>query len=83
MKRVLPGLLIASACFLNCTVSKPVIDNSEQFSNHLQPYRIFSIGYWQHGYSVITLIDARHDYFTIKTIRNDSLKIGDNYQARL
>lgn len=83
MKRVLPVLLVASTCFFGCATSKPAIDNSEQFSNHLQPYRIFSIGYWQHGYSVITLIDARHDYFIIKAIRNDSLKIGDNYQARL
>lgn len=79
MKRVLPVLLVASTCLFSCAVNKPVIDNSVQFNDHLRPYRIYSIGNWQPGYSVITLIDAKNDYFTIKAIKNDSLKIGDSY----
>jgi hypothetical protein len=59
--------------------TRPAIDNSIALKDHQKPYKIFSIGYWKPGYSIITLRDARQEYFTIKTPKNDSLKVGDIY----
>lgn len=81
MKKLLRVIIAASLCSFGCSATKPVIDNSAQFNTHPKPYKVFSIGYWQPGYSVLTLTDAQNAYFTIKILKNDSLKIGGVYAA--
>lgn len=66
--------------FLGCTTSRPVIDNSAVLKDHQAPYKVFSIGYWDRGYNILTLTDADHQYLVIKTRQNLSLKVGDIYQ---
>lgn len=83
MKKLLRLLFAASLCSFGCSSTKPVIDNSAQFSGHPKPYKVFSIGYWQPGYTIITLTDAQNIYFTIKAPKNDTLKVGDIYTAQL
>ena len=62
-----------------CSASKPVIDNSVVLQSHQRPIKIFGVGYWNADYMILTLVDARSSYFTIKTMRNDKIKIGDIY----
>lgn len=83
MKKVSPLLFIAPVLLFSCTASKPVvIDNASLFKAHQPPYKIFSIGNWQKGYSIVTLTDATHDYFTIKTVQNNTMKIGETYDPK-
>lgn len=63
----------------SCTASKPLIDNSQILTKHPKPIRVFGIGNWKPGYSVLTLIDANNQYFVITTKQNDTLKRGAIY----
>lgn len=63
----------------SCTASKPLIDNSKILTKHPKPIRVFGIGNWKPGYSVLTLIDANNQYFVITTKQNDTLKRGAIY----
>ncbi|MES2277715.1 MAG: hypothetical protein V4592_16940 [Bacteroidota bacterium] len=82
MKKVLLVLLVLPVVLFGCVATKTVTDNSAQLKEHTRPYKVFSIGIWQPGYSIITLTDANHEYFIIKTVSNESLKIGDTYQPQ-
>ncbi|PAW95180.1 hypothetical protein CKK33_17410 [Mucilaginibacter sp. MD40] len=63
----------------SCTASKPVIDNLQIIAKHPKPIKVFGIGNWKPGYSVLTLIDANNQYFVITTKQNDTLKRGAIY----
>jgi hypothetical protein len=81
-------LLVLSAIALNiavvgCSTSRPVIINSEILKSHQAPYKVFGLGNWSQGYSIITLTDANNQYFTIKAINVDLLKVGDEYKPTL
>ncbi|SDT56099.1 hypothetical protein SAMN05216490_4049 [Mucilaginibacter mallensis] len=66
-------------CFIlfSCSTHKPLINNTEILQNHPKPVRIFGIGYWPPDYIILTLVDAKNEYFVIKTNRRDGLKVGD------
>jgi hypothetical protein len=82
MKKQFCILLFAATLSYSCSVNKQVIDNKSQIETYQQPYKVFGIGYWLPGYSILTLTDASHAYFTVKAARNDSLKIGDIYHPQ-
>ena len=83
MKKVIFALIsMLHLFFISCTASKPIINNDQIFSSYQPPYKVFGIGYWKPGYSVLTLTDASHRYFVIKTVNVDSLKIGNEYRPR-
>lgn len=66
--------------FSSCSASKLVIDNTMILQSHPKPIKIFSIGYWNKDNMILTLTDAQNNYFTIKAMRNDNLKVGNIYQ---
>lgn len=72
-------LLFVLPLLCGCAASKPVYNNSAVLQNHQQPLKVFSIGYWNNDSRVVTLTDAKGTYFTIRDVKNDSLKIGDVY----
>jgi hypothetical protein len=63
-----------------CTASRPRVADTTVFRNHPPPFKVFSVGRWSAGNEVLTLIDARNNYFIIITPRKQPLKKGDNYQ---
>jgi len=63
----------------SCTASRQVVNNTAALQGHQQPLKVFSIGYWNNRSRVLTLTDATGDYFTIRDVKNDSLKVGDVY----
>ena len=63
----------------SCSASKPILNDPDVGRNHPKPVRIFSVGYWNKDYMILTLTDAKNGYFVIKTQRNDSLKVGKIY----
>ncbi|SDF81671.1 hypothetical protein SAMN05216464_13510 [Mucilaginibacter pineti] len=71
--------LILLLFLCSCSVSKPVIDNSLIIARHPKPIKVFGIGNWKPGYSVLTLIDADNQYFVITTKQIDTLKKGAIY----
>ena len=77
MKKWLPFLIII---FCGCASQKQAIDNTAVLNSHPSPIKIFGIGYYGRHYVVLTLTDAGHNYFYIRTLRNDSLKTGDVYK---
>ncbi|GAB3904435.1 hypothetical protein [Mucilaginibacter boryungensis] len=83
MKKVLLMLTAITMLFESCAVNKPITDDAAILNIHQQPYIVFGIGNWRPGYSILTLTDASHQYFTLKTVDNPSLKIGDVYQPQL
>jgi len=83
MKKVLFMLASIAMLFASCAVNKPIANNVNEFNTHQQPFKIFSIGNWRPGYSILTLTDASHQYFTVKVPDNPSLKIGDTYNPQL
>lgn len=80
MKKVFLLFVIFIPFFFSCSTNKAIVDNDQILKNHPAPYTVFGIGYWKPGYSVLTLTDAGHDYFVIKTLSIDSLKIGNEYR---
>jgi hypothetical protein len=67
-------------CLLaGCTASRPVIDNSQIMSQHPKPIKVFGVGNWKPGYSVLTLVDANSNYFVIIAKANDTLHKGVTY----
>ncbi|MDB5156373.1 MAG: hypothetical protein JWR50_1080 [Mucilaginibacter sp.] len=62
-----------------CSEQKQTVDNAPLFSRHPEPYRVFAVGTWNADYSILTLTDARSDYFNIKTIYNNNYKKGAVY----
>lgn len=80
MKKVylLPVILILF--LFSCSANKFVVDNDQILKDHKAPYTVFGVGLWKPGYSVLTLTDATHGYFTIKTLNIDSIKIGSEYR---
>ena len=83
MKKVILVLgFMSLVCLFGCSASKPGINNDKILSSYQPPYKVFGIGYWKPGYSVLTLTDASHQYFVIKTVNIDSLKIGNEYRPQ-
>ena len=83
MKKVLPGLLAITMLFWGCAVNKPIVTDMNELREHQQPFKVFGIGNWRPGYSILTLTDAGHQYFTVKAPDDPNLKIGDIYQPKL
>ena len=73
--------LLLFLCFLpfGCSTQKSVVTDSSVIQAHSKPVKIFGIGYWRPGYMILTLLDAKNEYFTITAKRDDSLKINDIY----
>jgi hypothetical protein len=65
--------------FNSCTASRPVIDNSQIIAKHPKPIKVFGVGNWKPGYSVLTLTDANSTYFVIIARVNDTLRKGVTY----
>lgn len=65
--------------FAACTASKPIIDNSLTIAKHPKPIKVFGVGNWKPGYSVLTLVDANSTYFVIIAKANDTLRKGATY----
>jgi hypothetical protein len=78
MKKALPFLLLLATA---CSTQKGAVDNQRVLRAHRAPLKISNIGYWGQNYSVLTILDANNKYFTIRTLRNDSVKVGDVYQV--
>jgi hypothetical protein len=83
MKKVLLLLPVIAMLFWGCGINKPIVTNNTELNNYKQPFKVFGIGNWRPGYSILTLTDASQQYFTIKTPETTSLKIGDVYQPPL
>jgi len=62
-----------------CASQRREIDDLELL-RHTTPIKIFGVGYWRKGFTVLTLVDANKQYFTIIRQSNDSLKIGLVYR---
>lgn len=77
MKKALPFLLLLLSA---CVSQRPAINNFDVLKAHTAPLKVSNIGYWDQHFSVLTLLDAKNQYFTIRTARNDSVKIGDVYR---
>jgi hypothetical protein len=77
MKRT---VLIFCLFFFGCSTTKTVVTEKSVINQHPQPIKVFGIGYWTPGYTILTLVDADKTYFTIKAKRNDLLKVGDVYR---
>ncbi len=73
--------LLLFLCFLpfGCSTQKSIATDPSVIQAHSQPVKIFGIGYWRPGYMILTLLDAKKEYFTIIIKRNDSLKKNDIY----
>lgn len=73
------------ACYIlflflaSCTASRPAIDNSAIINKHPKPIKVFGVGNWKPGYSVLTLVDANSNYFVIIAKTNDTLHKGVTY----
>lgn len=83
MKKILPGLLAIAMLFFGCAVNKPIANDADELKAHPQPFKIFGIGNWSPGYSILTLTDSSHQYFTIKAPDDPNLKLGDIYRPQL
>jgi len=79
MKRSLFPLLILQLFLLNCTSTKPVIDNKLALKDYKGPFKIFGIGYGEPGYNILTLTDNNDEYVIIKARQNTALKVGGIY----
>jgi len=77
-----PGFILV--CFLllfaMCTTKKAVVNNNDSLSGYKPPLTVFSIGNWNKEQHIVTVTDARNQYYIIKTPQNDSLKIGQVYR---
>lgn len=62
-----------------CSEQKQTVDNTTLFSRHPAPYRVFAVGVWNADYNILTLTDAREEYFNIKTVSNNNYKKGAVY----
>lgn len=71
-------LIIVIGVF-GCSSSKPLIIDPSVFKDHPKPYKIFGIGKWKPGYSVLTLVDAKSSYFTVITKNNEAFSKGAIY----
>lgn len=75
-------VLMLHIFLFSCSTTKPAIDNTLVLKDYQSPYKVFSVGYWRPGYSIITLTDASQNYFVIRTLNVDSLKVGAEYNPR-
>lgn len=80
MKKVFTLSVMLIPFLFSCSANRSVVDNDQILKKHQAPYTVFGIGYWRPGYSILTLTDASHDYFIIKTLSVDSLKVGSEYR---
>ena len=74
--------LITAICLFGCKSSRPLVSDAAVLNQHPKPIKIFGIGNWKPGYSVLTLVDASNNYFIIITKANDTLRkeaIYNNY----
>jgi hypothetical protein len=72
--------LIFILFIFSCSAPKPVIiAEKPDFTNHPQPYHIFTVGQWNSDYVILTLIDARDIYFTVQAANNPTYKKGVIY----
>jgi len=65
---------------LSCAAPKAtIVAPKTNFNSHPQPYHIFTIGKWNSDYVVLTLIDARNTYFSVRVANDPSFKKGAIY----
>ena len=68
-----------------CTTTKNAItvddgnSNEPALSAYSKPLKVFGIGYWSKNYMIVTLTDAKNQYFTMKVLADTTLKIGNIY----
>lgn len=71
--------LVFCSMLFACSSKKEIVNNQVIFNKHPQPYRVASIGEWNHDYAVYTLVDMKNIYFTVKAHKVKALKKGDVY----
>lgn len=79
MKRVLSLMVTLQLFFLSCTSTKPVINNKLVLKDYQSPFKVFSVGYGEPGYNILTLTDANNKYVIIKARQNNTFKVGGVY----
>jgi hypothetical protein len=65
-----------------CSSQKQVATDTKSFSRYSMPFHIYAIGKWNSQYVILTLVDARNLYFTVKGSYNAALKKGDIYNPQ-
>lgn len=79
MKKGLLLLLVLQLFHLNCTSTRPVIDNRVVLKDYQGPFKIFGVGYAEPGYSILTLTDVNNKYIVIKEQQKNNFKVGEIY----
>ena len=75
---------LALLCILlySCSSTKNIqSENTDVLKQHPKPFTIFGIGSYGHEYMILTLIDAKGEYFTVKVPANTSFKKGLTYPS--
>jgi hypothetical protein len=79
MKKALAILcILLYSCSSTKNIKSEDVDVLEQ---HPKPFTIFGVGSYSHNYMILTLIDAKGEYFTVKVPANTSLKKGLTYAS--
>lgn len=79
MKKALPFLVLLLSA---CATQKSAVNNLDILQAHTAPLKVSNVGYWGQNYNILTLLDAKNRYFTIRTVRNDSIRVGDEYRYK-
>jgi len=79
MKKAVLLIYILNA---GCSAAKPDVNNAAALQGHPKPIKIFGIGYGKPGYTVLTLVDANKEYFTITTKQDENLKVGGQFDPK-
>jgi len=77
MKKALALLcILLYSCSSTKNIKSEDVDVLEQ---HPKPLTIFGVGSYSHNYMILTLVDAKGEYFNVKVPTDTSFKKGLTY----